>query len=282
MHTLQRSTLAMVVIRYGGAGTGAGIEQASDALIPENAHTFGWYHRGAIGTHCVSSDRKLSSPRNDGQTSFCFLPELDFLRLTTPCIAQHFVITSTFVDELVDDLEARPISRIGDPELAVDDPLLANFGSRLLDFVGSPEELDVLSADQVMMSLAVYVCGRYGGLITRRPSKGSLTRWQVRLAQELINANLSAGVPLKTLAQACGLRTSQFAHAFKRSVGIAPHQWLISRRLDRARSLMRDGNLPLADVALTCGFADQSHLTRTFRRHEGIAPSVWHASAQRH
>jgi hypothetical protein len=61
----------------------------------------------------------------------CALPELDFLRLTEPCVAQHFVLTRAFLDKLADDLEAPSISHVGRPELAVGDPMLAAFGRRL-------------------------------------------------------------------------------------------------------------------------------------------------------
>lgn len=221
----------------------------------------------------------MKSAANDGETTFCALPELGFLRLSKPCVAQHFVLTRAFLDKLADGLEAPPISHVGRPELAIDDPILATYGSRLLQYVGSSEELDVLSVDYVMTSMAVGVCGHNSGLVTKRPLIGGLTRWQMRLAQEMIDANLVSGVPLKTLAEACGLRTSQFAHAFKRSVGVAPHRWFISRRLDQARTLLRDTKLQLAEVALVCGFADQNHFTRAFRRHEGLAPSTWRAVA---
>jgi AraC family transcriptional regulator len=275
VRTLQRSTLAMVVVRYGDA-----VPAESDhAVVPDDAQTFGWNLRGAAGVECVSRNPKVKSAVNEGETMFCALPELDFLRLTAPCIAQHFVLTRTFLDALSEDLDAPPISHIGRPDTAVDDPMLAALGSRVLSYMCAPEDLDLLAADHIMKSLAIYVCGRYGGLVMKRPLAGGLTRWQIRLSQEMIDASLATGIPLKTLAEACGLRTSQFAHAFKRSTGIAPHRWLVNRRLERARTLLRAPTLPLADIALVCGFADQSHFTRTFRRHHGVVPSVWRAAA---
>jgi AraC family transcriptional regulator len=275
VHTLQKSTLAMMVIQYGGPA----LEETGDVIVPEDAQTVGWNLRGAKSVECVMRNPKTKAPVFEGQTMFCSLQDLDFLRLTEPCVAQHFLMPRMFLDELAEDLEARPIHHVGRPEMPVDDPILAALGTRVLAYMRAPEELDVLLADHIMTSLAVYVCGRYGDLVMHRPFKGGLTRWQVRLAQAMIDANLAEGVSVKTLAEACGLRASHFAHAFKRSVGVAPHQWLIGRRLDRARALLLDQKLHLADVGTLCGFADQSHLTRTFQRHFGLTPSAWRRAA---
>jgi methylphosphotriester-DNA--protein-cysteine methyltransferase len=63
--------------------------------------------------------------------------------------------------------------------------------------------------------------------------------------------------------------------AFRRTLGVAPHNWLLARRVEAAKEKLRDGRLSLLDVALACGFADQSHLTRVFTRMVGISPGAW-------
>ena len=82
------------------------------------------------------------------------------------------------------------------------------------------------------------------------------------------------------LAALCRLSASRFAHAFKASIGVAPHRWLLQRRIERAKSLLKDSGEPLADIALRCGFADQSHFTRVFKRREGASPGVWRETLQ--
>lgn len=77
------------------------------------------------------------------------------------------------------------------------------------------------------------------------------------------------------LAQHAQLSPSQFGRAFKTSVGMTPHQWIISRRVARARALIAQPHLSLAEVANLCGFADQSHLAREFRKTEGMTASTW-------
>ena len=70
-------------------------------------------------------------------------------------------------------------------------------------------------------------------------------------------------------------KPTNFSRAFRQSTGVSPHQWLLKRRADQTKSLLRDRTLPLSDVALSCGFADQSHFTRVFARLAGISPGAW-------
>jgi len=68
---------------------------------------------------------------------------------------------------------------------------------------------------------------------------------------------------------------SHFSRAFRRSVGAAPHNWLLMHRVEVAKVRLRGARLSLLDVALACGFADQSHLTKVFTRIVGISPGAW-------
>ena len=80
---------------------------------------------------------------------------------------------------------------------------------------------------------------------------------------------------LNEVARECRLSVSHFSRAFRRSMGVAPHSWLLTRRVEAAKEKLRDDRLTLLDVALACGFADQSHLTRVFTRVVGISPGAW-------
>jgi AraC-like DNA-binding protein len=97
----------------------------------------------------------------------------------------------------------------------------------------------------------------------------------VRRAKEILSANLDGRVPLKEVARECRLSVSHFSRAFRRSMGVAPHSWLLARRVEAAKEKLRDGGLSLLDVALACGFADQSHLTKVFTRFVGVSPGAW-------
>ncbi len=114
-----------------------------------------------------------------------------------------------------------------------------------------------------------------GDLRTPRRQVGGLSLWQERLAKEMMEGGLAHRISLSDVAGSCGLRTSQFSHAFKRSVGVPPYAWLLERRVARAKLLIARGDCPLAEIAQLCGFADQSHLTRVFSRLVGTTPAAW-------
>ncbi|MGP4046360.1 AraC family transcriptional regulator [Streptomyces sp. 2A115] len=89
--------------------------------------------------------------------------------------------------------------------------------------------------------------------------------------RELLDARLVQGLALDEAAQLVHAHPAHLVRAFSGTFGIAPHQYLMSRRVDRARRLLLDGHPP-SEVAAATGFYDQSHLTRHFKRLVGVAP----------
>jgi AraC-like DNA-binding protein len=98
----------------------------------------------------------------------------------------------------------------------------------------------------------------------------------VRRARELIDDRFDENLTLAELASVAGLSAYRLSHAFKHAVGFAPHQYLTSRRVERAKLLLRAGEAP-ADVAAAVGFCDQAHLTRQFRHRVGVTPAQYRA-----
>ena len=91
---------------------------------------------------------------------------------------------------------------------------------------------------------------------------------------EFIETHLSEKVSLDALSSMAGLSPHHFARAFQQSLGMPPHRYLLRRRLEHVEKMLRDTQLPLAQIAQVAGFSDQSHLARHFRRVTGMPPSV--------
>src|SRR5689334_3093725 len=102
-----------------------------------------------------------------------------------------------------------------------------------------------------------------------------LAGWQAELALRLLLDNSSADFPVAALARHCGLSRSHFIRAFKISMGLPPHHWLMHRRIERAREMLARTNEGIAGIAISCGFSDQSHLTRVFHNVVGETPAAW-------
>jgi AraC family transcriptional regulator len=109
----------------------------------------------------------------------------------------------------------------------------------------------------------------------RRANRGGLAPWQIRTLTTYIDANLNASLSCEELARLSQLSVSYFARAFKLSFGYSPHGFVLRRRMQRAQVLMLTSNSPLAEIAMECGFADQSHMSRLFLQFTGESPAAW-------
>jgi AraC family transcriptional regulator len=109
---------------------------------------------------------------------------------------------------------------------------------------------------------------------------GSLAVWQAKRALAYIEANLESKIAIRDMAELFVVSKSHFSRAFKSSVGSPPMTYVSRRRVEKAKQLMTSRTWRLTDIALACGFADQSHLTRVFRRVVGMSPGVWRRCAE--
>jgi AraC family transcriptional regulator len=107
-----------------------------------------------------------------------------------------------------------------------------------------------------------------------------LSPWQEQIAKETMYAHLTSAIAITDVARECRLSTGHFILAFGNTVGMAPYRWFLSERISLAKTLLSQSQLSLAEIALECGFGDQSHFTNTFVRHVGIAPGRWRRSAR--
>lgn len=115
----------------------------------------------------------------------------------------------------------------------------------------------------------------------RRGSVARLAPWQEMLAKEMMSERLASQVALDEVAERCRLSLCHFVRAFRNSVGVAPYHWFLSERIARSKILLAASPMPLAQIALECGFGDQSHFTNTFVRHVGETPGRWRRAAAR-
>lgn len=113
----------------------------------------------------------------------------------------------------------------------------------------------------------------------RQRIRGGLPRHRLRLALEFVESNLSGEVLVEDLAQMAGLSPPHFAREFKRSTGQSPHQYVLTRRVERAKQLLGDARWNISEVAQECGFSDQAHLARTFKKVVGLPPGLWRRQA---
>lgn len=113
-----------------------------------------------------------------------------------------------------------------------------------------------------------------------RAMAGGLAPLQLKRVCEAMEAHLGEDITLATLAQIAGVSATHFSRAFKQSTGVSPFTWLLRRRIARAREMLLESELSLAEIALATGFAAQPHFTTAFRREMGVTPGAWRRSRQ--
>jgi len=104
------------------------------------------------------------------------------------------------------------------------------------------------------------------------PPQSGLPVYKLRRVADFIHARIDQPIHLEQLAAAVALSPFHFHREFKRSTGMTPHQYIVHVRMERAKSLLSGSDMPLAEVAVHVGFADQSHFTATFRKTTSMTP----------
>ena len=114
-----------------------------------------------------------------------------------------------------------------------------------------------------------------------RSRDGALPQRRLRAAVEYIEEHLDAGLTLEQMAAAAHLSPYHFARQFKTATGLPPHQYVIARRVERAKHLLQAGTeVSLAEVAANTGFSDQSQFSRHFKRYVGVTPAQFRTFAR--
>jgi AraC family transcriptional regulator len=162
------------------------------------------------------------------------------------------------------------------------DHVMLHLAQAILPVLERPHEVSTLYLESLFLAVRDHVATTYGMFSKKATrSEWGLTARQLRQVLEYIEANLSEDVSLAGIAEACASSISSLARGFRTALGVSPHQWVLSRRIALAQRLIFEGAAPLSEVAVSCGFADQSHLTRVFRRKVGSSPTSWKRKAQR-
>lgn len=216
-----------------------------------------------------------------GTFTFYDLRRLWQADLQTAFDCVNFHIPRSAINLLEEDLGGQRIDTLGvDPGRDVEDRTVYGLTQALLPAFDAPEETSRLFCDHLAMSLTVHLATTYGqGERVPPAGSGGLSRAQLGRVLELIDADLSGDLTIAFLAKACGLSPGYFARGFRLSTGMPPHRWMLERRLDKAKDLIRSSRLTLAEISDLCGFASQSHMTRAFRKAHGLTPRAFRRGA---
>jgi AraC family transcriptional regulator len=164
-----------------------------------------------------------------------------------------------------------------EPQFGVKDEHIHHIGMSLLCELKEANVVGRLYADSMATVLAMQLVRRYSYLKDVHHSRGGIAPRKLRKAIEFINDNLDQEqtVALGAVAEEVGVSYFHFSRAFKQSMGVSLNLYMIEQRIERAKKLLSETELPIAEIALRVGFANQSHFTTTFRKLAWTTPKAF-------
>jgi AraC family transcriptional regulator len=168
-----------------------------------------------------------------------------------------------------DEVELRGTAKVTDPRVGA--LVAAVNAERIAGFPGGRLFLD--SVEQALA--AALVDSHAARPRSVRAYRGGLAPARLRRVVELVHARLEDEVTLDQLAESAGLSTAHFSQMFRKSTGESPHQFVLRRRVERAKEMLRAAEARVLDVAVACGFKTQQHFARVFRHVCGVSPTEY-------
>ncbi len=187
----------------------------------------------------------------------------------------RLVIPRQALDEFTYDSGQKRIARFDCPPGATD-PVMFHLAQALIPLMDMPDGASDFLIEHLSLALLAHLTAVYGSAPpewSRR--KGRLAPWQEQRAKEYMLLNMAKGVSLEQIAQECRLSRAHFARYFKNTTGNSAYAWLQKMRIQKAQELLGRHEQSLTQIALECGFTDQSHFFRVFKSVIGTPPDNW-------
>jgi AraC family transcriptional regulator len=156
------------------------------------------------------------------------------------------------------------------------DLLIQHIGLALLAESGAETPTGRLYTDSLIQTLTLHLLKNYSTANLKSESQnGGLSGFKLRRVKEFIDANLEEDLSLAEIAAVADLSQYHFARAFRKSTGLTPQKYLMQQRIERAKEMLANDDLPIVEISLRTGFKNQSHFTTLFRKFTKLTPKTW-------
>lgn len=157
-----------------------------------------------------------------------------------------------------------------------EDRLVSQIGLALVNEANSDGSSERIYSESLMQTLVLHVLKNYSSAKYGIHSlKGGLSGYKLKLVTEYINDNLDKELSLAELSQIADLSQFHFSRSFRETTGLPPRKFLMKRRVEKAKRLLAESDLPIVEIGFQTGFKTQSHFTSLFRRLTNVTPRVW-------
>jgi AraC family transcriptional regulator len=191
----------------------------------------------------------------------------------------HFYLDPRILELAAEELDDRPVRFVDG--IGMTDAVIVDYARKIQRELTSPSVCTRLYGDTMAQSLTLALLRSHSTLVCpERINKFCMSPRNLRCAIEFIEAHLSEDISIGAIAAAIGMSKFHFARSFKLATSCSPHNYVIQRRIDRAKSLLRSGDMTIVDVALAVGFASRSQFSVTFRNACGLTPNRYRFEAR--
>jgi AraC family transcriptional regulator len=269
LHRMSTEAAALSPIRVGLYAVSAGVVEAPES----STHRLSLHVGQPVWASCGWGGRLQRGLRREGDFDLTPAGLAGVWEDESPATFLLMQLSPALIEAAAGDLGLDRRGIALEPAAQLRDPPLEHIAWALKSELeaGQPNGRPYLEG--LGLALSARLVSRYA---TRRPTptpRPTLSRRQLRRVTDYIEAHLDDDLSLRQLAALAGLGLSQFKLLFRRSAGLPLHQYVIHRRVERARQLLTEGDLPISAVALEVGFTHQSHMARHVRRLLGVAPA---------
>jgi AraC family transcriptional regulator len=148
-----------------------------------------------------------------------------------------------------------------------------------LAFLAEAEKTEVSSrlyTDSIAHTLMFHLIKNYTNAVTTaKQFLGGLSGYKLKRVIEFVNDNLEQDLTLTEIAEVADLSHFHFARSFRKTMGLTPQQYIVNRRIEKAKDLLSHSKLPIVEIGFQTGFKNQSHFTTLFRKLTSFTPKVW-------
>jgi AraC family transcriptional regulator len=257
---------------------------SSQTEIPEEAdyagardHLLVVHRNGPASVSLTLAGRSTVKQVGAGGSTLCPGGEGFKVRIFDTVDSAHIYLRHEMIERVVDQRSIATAITPVQPFFGIHDPLIEQLAFACVAMLDSPSKSAAFYVDQLAWAMAAHLVEAHG-VCANAPSTRhypGLTDRQLKRAKEYMLEHMDGRLGIEDLAAAASLSPVYFARQFKLRTGSTPHRHLRSLRVKRAKDLLRNDCRSIAEIALTCGFCHQEHMTRVFRAECGTTPAVF-------